>query len=75
TATRQGMGYLDLRLKILQFLDASPDTLSAADFAEFVEPMIGSWDVDLETGVLRVVLRSTDQREKVRRRPASAPGP
>jgi len=73
TASQRGVAYIEMRLKVLEFLDASPDTLTAADFAEFVQPMIGSWDVDLETGVLRVVLRTTEQREKARRRPASGP--
>jgi len=73
-ASQRGVGYLEMRLKILEFLDASPDTLTPADYAEFIQPMIGLWDVDLETGVLRVVLRTSEQRERARRRPASNAG-
>jgi hypothetical protein len=74
SAIQRGVPYVELRLRILDFLDATPDSLTPGDVSEFIQPMIGSWDVDLETGVLRVVLRTTEQREKPRRRPAAGPG-
>jgi hypothetical protein len=42
--------------------------------AEFVQPRIARWDVDLPTGVLRVVLRAQEPRERVRRAPPSGRG-
>ena len=63
-----------LRLKVLEFLDVTADTLTTDHFAEFVRPRIARWDVDLETGVLRVSLRSQEPRQRPRapRAPASS---
>ena len=69
-ASRSGIPYVDMRLRILDFLDATPETLTAADVTEFIQPRIGLWDVDLETGVLRVVLRTTVPAERPGRRPS-----
>ena len=52
-----GSSYVASRFKVLEFLDATADTLTTADVAEFLRPLIDFWDVDIETGVLRVVLR------------------
>ena len=57
-SARQGGGnYAVMRFKVLEFLDTTPDTLTTTDVAEFLRPLIDFWDVDIETGVLRVVLR------------------
>ncbi|MBI2404089.1 MAG: hypothetical protein HYW52_10375 [Gemmatimonadetes bacterium] len=66
-AARRGSTYLAMRFRVLEFLDATPETLTADDVAEFVAPRIGLWDVDLETGVLRVVLRTEEPRGRQRR--------
>jgi hypothetical protein len=66
-AARRGSTYLVMRFRVLEFLDATPETLTAEDMAEFVAPRIGLWDVDLETGVLRVVLRTEEPRGRQRR--------
>lgn len=71
-ATQRGLSYAALRLKILEFLDASPATFTAEHYQEFVQPRIAMWDVDLEAGVLRVVLQG--QSADDRRRPAPAAG-
>ena len=63
-----------LRLKVLEFLDVTADTLTGDHFTEFVRPRIARWDVDLESGVLRVSLRSQEPRQRPRapRAPASS---
>ncbi len=66
-AAQRGNTYLAMRFRVLEFLDATPETLTAGDLAEFVAPHIGLWDVDLETGVLRVVLRTEEPRGRQRR--------
>lgn len=73
TASHSGRSYPDMRLRVLEFLDATPDTVTLDHLAEFVQPRIARWDVDLPTGVLRVVLRSQEPRERVRRAPAGRP--
>lgn len=70
-AERSGTGYLAMRLKVLEFLDATPDTLTPAHVTDFLRPRVALWDVDLESGVLRVVLRSQEPRHAQRRRPAA----
>ena len=66
-AAQRGSTYLAMRYRVLEFLDATPETLTADDVAEFVAPRVGLWDVDLETGVLRVVLRTEEPRGRQRR--------
>jgi hypothetical protein len=77
-AGERGVSYADLRLSVLEFLDATPDTLTTDDVARFVHPRIAKWDVDLETRVLRVALRGQEPRDRGRRglgesRPAITP--
>lgn len=75
-ATRSGASYPEVRLRVLEFLDTSPATLTVADLTEFVRPQIASWDVDLNSGVLRVVLRPSGSTDQTGRRPIlrSRPG-
>ncbi len=68
-AERYGGTYAAMRLRVLEFLEATPETLTMDDLARFLQPRVTLWDVDLETGVLRVVLRSQEPRERHRRRP------
>ncbi len=56
-ATKGDSTYVAMRFKVLEFLDTTPDTLTTRDVAEFLQPLIDFWEVDMETGVLRVVLR------------------
>ena len=56
-AAARGSSYVAMRLKVLDFLDATPGTLTASALTEFLQPRIARWDVELETGVIRVVLR------------------
>jgi hypothetical protein len=67
-AAERGSTYVDMRFKVLEFLDVTADALTAEDLAEFLRPRISRWDVDLETGVLRVVMRAHGPREKTAKR-------
>jgi hypothetical protein len=68
-AERYGGTYAAMRLRVLEFLESTPETLTTDDLARFLQPRVTLWDVDLETGVLRVVLRSQEPRQRHRRRP------
>jgi hypothetical protein len=77
-AVQRGISYEALRLSVLEFLDATPETLTIDDVTKFVQPRIARWDVDLETRVLRVALRTQEPRDRGRRglgetRPAGVP--
>lgn len=67
-AAERGSTYLAMRFKLLEFLDATTDTLTTEDLIEFLQPRVTLWDVELETGVLRVVLRTQGPRDKTARR-------
>ena len=74
SAQGSGRSYEAMRLRVLEFLDATPDTLTTDDLQKFFEPRLTMWDVDLDSGVLRVVLRSQEPRERQqRRRPSVGP--
>jgi hypothetical protein len=68
-AADRGSSYVDLRVRLLLFLDVTPDLLTQADLREFVMPRVRLWDVDLQNDVLRVVLRTEQPRPAPRRRP------
>ncbi len=68
-AAERGSTYLAMRFKVLEFLDSTADTLTVEDLIEFLRPRIEHWDVDLETGVLRVVLRTRGPRDRPRKGP------
>jgi hypothetical protein len=67
-AADRGSTYLEMRFRILEFLDLTADTLTADDLREFVQPRVASWDVDVQTGVLRVVMRGQEPRDRNGRR-------
>jgi hypothetical protein len=67
-AAQSGRSYPDMRLEVLHFLDATPGTLTPKALNQFLAPHIAAWDVDLATGVLRVVLRPADRRTPAKRR-------
>jgi hypothetical protein len=47
-------------MKLMEFLDATPEGLTTEDCAEFVRPRIAAWDIDLDTQAMRIVLRSQE---------------
>jgi hypothetical protein len=67
-AAERGSTYIEMRGRVLEFLDVTADTLTPEDLKEFLRPRIASWDVDLETGVLRVVLRTREPRDRSAKR-------
>lgn len=56
-ATREGRSYLDVRMRLLEFLDVTADSVTARDCEDFVRPRIASWDIDMDTRAMRIVLR------------------
>ena len=69
--------YEAARLEVLEFLDTTSATLTVADVSKFVKPRIARWDIDVDTGVLRVVMqgqepargpRPIDESERQQRR-------
>jgi len=68
-ATRSGSTYAEMRMHVLEFLEATPGTLTLEHLADFVRPHVSHWDVDLDSGVLRVVLRPAISTERHVRRP------
>ena len=67
-AAETGTTYVERRAKVLDFLDLTADTLTPEYVTEFLRPRIASWDVDLETGVLRVTLRAHAPRDRSAKR-------
>ena len=59
-ASRDGCTYLEMRMKLMELLDATPEGLTPHDADEFVRPRIAAWDIDLETNAMRIVLRSQE---------------
>ena len=59
-AQHTGKTYEAARLEVLEFLDTTAATLTAADVSRFVLPRIARWDIDLDTGVLRVVMQGQE---------------
>jgi len=72
-AADRGASYSDIRLEIIDFLEATPGTLTAKAVTDFLTPRIERWDVAAETGVLRVVLKPSERsRRGSGRNPAAA---
>jgi hypothetical protein len=66
-ATREGCDYLDVRMRLLEFLDATPDALTLELYEDFVRPRVAAWDLDLETQAMRIVLRSQEPAPRQKR--------
>ncbi|HXQ28389.1 MAG TPA: hypothetical protein VN848_03900 [Gemmatimonadales bacterium] len=66
-AMERRTSYPMIRLRVLDFLDATPGTVTPDDITEFLAPRIARWDVELSTGVLKVVMSNSE-----RRRPSAA---
>src|SRR5205823_3747043 len=56
-AEREGCTYLQARMRLLEFLDADAASLTPRDCDEFLRPRITTWDIDLDTHAMRIVLR------------------
>src|SRR5690242_17850984 len=53
-----GRSYEEMRVAVLQFLDADVLDVSVEDCVSFLEPLIESWDFDLATFGLEIALNS-----------------
>lgn len=61
-AQRSKATHMAMRMQVLDFLDATPDTLTPSDLTLFIRPWVAAWDVDFETGVLRVIMHGHDPK-------------
>jgi transcriptional regulator with XRE-family HTH domain len=59
--------YEQTRVTILEFLDTDIFYLSTEDCISFLEPLLESWDIDLETFDMAIVLNPSVVTEHVRR--------
>jgi len=55
-AQLSGRSYAEMRVAILEFLDADVFNVSVENCVSFLNPMIESWDIDLKTFGLEIVL-------------------
>ncbi len=68
-AQHSGKTYEAARLEVLEFLDTTAATLTAAEVSKFIQPRIASWDVEIDTGVLRVVMQGQEPADSLRPKP------
>ena len=61
-AMERRMTYPMIRLRVLDFLDAAPSTVTPDHITEFLAVRIARWDVELSTGVLKVVMANSERR-------------
>lgn len=66
-ASREGSTYLEMRMRLLEFLDTAADALTPAVHEDFVRPRIAAWDIDLETHAMRIVLRTHEPAPRHKR--------
>lgn len=59
--------YEQVRVATLEFLDADAFTISLENCVSFLEPMIDSWDIDLKTFSLEIVLSRRLARGRTKR--------
>jgi transcriptional regulator with XRE-family HTH domain len=55
-ARLSGKSYEAMRVSILEFLDADAFNVSVENCASFLDPLIESWDIDLATFAMEIVL-------------------
>ena len=66
-ARLSGRSHAEMRTVVLEFLDADIYHISAEHCASFLDPLINSWDVDLATFSLGIVLNHQVASQPVRR--------
>lgn len=62
-----GRSFEEMRVMVLEFLDTDVFHLSAEHCVSFLDPLIASWDIDLATFQLEIVLNHQVAAEHVRR--------
>jgi transcriptional regulator with XRE-family HTH domain len=55
-AERSGVSYEQMRVRVVEFLDVDVLSVSVENCVSFVEPLIESWDIDLNSFALEIVL-------------------
>ena len=55
-ARHSGRSYKQMRVTILEFLDTDVFHLSAENCVSFLDPLVDSWDIDLSTFAIEIVL-------------------
>jgi hypothetical protein len=55
-AQLSGRSYEEMRVAILEFLDADVFNVSVENWVSFLNPMIDAWDIDLKTFGMEIVL-------------------
>jgi hypothetical protein len=55
-ARLSGRSYKKMRLIVLRFIDADVFNVSAENLVSFLDPLIESWDIDLDTFAMEIVL-------------------
>jgi len=78
-ARRSRRSFEEMRVSVLEFLDTDIFHVSAENCVSFLDPVIESWDIDLATFALEIVLRQGVAPRRVRRlefveRQADEPG-
>jgi len=66
-ARMSGRSYEVLRVKALEFLDTDVFNVSAADCAAFLDPLLESWDIDLSSFTMEVLMNRRLVNDRVRR--------
>ena len=66
-AKREGCSHTEMRLRLINFLDVTPESLTVADHEVYLRPRIAAWDIDLETNAMKIVLRSHDPEPRRQR--------
>lgn len=62
-AQLSGRTYEQMRVAMLEFLDSDVFTISIDNCVAFLNPMIDSWDIDVKTFAMEVVLNRRWHRE------------
>ena len=68
-----GRSYEEMRVKVLEFLDTDIFHVSSDNCVSFLDPLIESWDIDLATFALDVVLTDRAAAGSPTRRPQAPP--
>ena len=66
-AAMSGRSYEEMRVIVLEFLDTDIFHVSAEHCVSFLDPLIASWDVDLATFALEIILNHRVAAEHLRR--------
>jgi transcriptional regulator with XRE-family HTH domain len=66
-AQLSGRSYQQMRVAILEFLDTDVFSISVDNCVSFLEPMIDSWNIDLKTFALEIILNRRLSPGTVRR--------